>query len=132
MVNPGCSSCLGGRAPSIPEGHDLSRSSSNASSFASVVEENEATEDYDTGLVSDPYVSPVRQHLHLSSQMFVFKSNMCVSLSPPQESVSSAGTPHKRDSFSYTNWLEDSMSSTSTNSRASSPGERDGEAGRKP
>ncbi|XP_053281634.1 rap1 GTPase-activating protein 1 isoform X2 [Pleuronectes platessa] len=82
------SSCLGGRAPSIPEGHDLSRSSSNASSFASVVEENEATEDYDTGL----------------------------------ESVSSAGTPHKRDSFSYTNWLEDSMSSTSGNSRASSPG----------
>ncbi|XP_047196061.1 rap1 GTPase-activating protein 1-like isoform X19 [Hippoglossus stenolepis] len=81
------SSCLGGRAPSIPEGHDLSRSSSNASSFASVVEENDATEDYDTGL----------------------------------ESVSSAGTPHKRDSFSYTNWLEDSMSSTSTNSRASSP-----------
>ncbi|XP_062247327.1 rap1 GTPase-activating protein 1-like isoform X5 [Platichthys flesus] len=89
------SSCLGGRAPSIPEGHDLSRSSSNASSFASVVEENEATEDYDTGL----------------------------------ESVSSAGTPHKRDSFSYTNWLEDSMSSTSGNSRASSPGERAGEAG---
>ncbi|XP_034447778.1 rap1 GTPase-activating protein 1-like isoform X19 [Hippoglossus hippoglossus] len=82
------SSCLGGRAPSIPEGHDLSRSSSNASSFASVVEENDATEDYDTGL----------------------------------ESVSSAGTPHKRDSFSYTNWLEDSMSSTSANSRASSPG----------
>ncbi|XP_060931561.1 rap1 GTPase-activating protein 1-like isoform X6 [Limanda limanda] len=82
------SSCLGGRAPSIPEGHDLSRSSSNASSFASVVEENEATEDYDTGL----------------------------------ESVSSAGTPHKRDSFSYTSWLEDSMSSTSANSRASSPG----------
>uniref|UniRef100_A0A3B4VMP5 RAP1 GTPase activating protein a n=1 Tax=Seriola dumerili TaxID=41447 RepID=A0A3B4VMP5_SERDU len=42
------------RAPSIPEGHDLSRSSSNASSFASVVEENEteATEDYDTGMVS--------------------------------------------------------------------------------
>nr|XP_019951995.1 PREDICTED: rap1 GTPase-activating protein 1-like isoform X9 [Paralichthys olivaceus] len=82
------SSCLGGRAPSIPEGHDLSRSSSNASSFASVVEENEATEDYDTGL----------------------------------ESVSSAGTPHKRDSFSYCNWLEDSMSSTSTTSRGSSPG----------
>uniref|UniRef100_A0A3Q3WSM6 Rap-GAP domain-containing protein n=1 Tax=Mola mola TaxID=94237 RepID=A0A3Q3WSM6_MOLML len=39
------------RAPSIPEGQDLSRSSSNASSLASVVEENEATEDYDTGMV---------------------------------------------------------------------------------
>ncbi|XP_028979844.2 rap1 GTPase-activating protein 1 isoform X11 [Esox lucius] len=79
------------RAPSIPEGHDLSRSSSNASSFASVVEENEteATEDYDTGM----------------------------------ESLSSAGTPHKRDSLTYSTWLEDSMSSTtSTTSRCSSPG----------
>lgn len=84
------SSCLGGRAPSIPEGHDLSRSSSNASSFASVVEENEteATEDYDTGM----------------------------------ESLSSAGTPHKRDSFTYSTWLEDSISSTSATSRGSSPG----------
>ncbi|KAM4609791.1 rap1 GTPase-activating protein 1 isoform 1-T1 [Polymixia lowei] len=84
------SSYLGGRAPSIPEGHDLSRSSSNASSFASVVEENEteATEDYDTGM----------------------------------ESLSSAGTPHKRDSFTYSTWLEDSMSTTSTTSRGSSPG----------
>uniref|UniRef100_A0A3B4YW84 Rap1 GTPase-activating protein 1-like n=1 Tax=Stegastes partitus TaxID=144197 RepID=A0A3B4YW84_9TELE len=40
------------RAPSIPEAQDLSRSSSNASSFASVVEEHEAEEEYDTGLVS--------------------------------------------------------------------------------
>ncbi|XP_051961725.1 rap1 GTPase-activating protein 1-like isoform X1 [Xyrauchen texanus] len=76
------------RAPSIPEAHDLSRSSSNASSFASVVEENEteATEDYDTGM----------------------------------ESLSSAGTPHKRDSLTYSMWLEDNMSTTS-NSRGSSP-----------
>ncbi|XP_060775427.1 rap1 GTPase-activating protein 1 isoform X4 [Neoarius graeffei] len=48
------SSALCCRAPSIPECHDLSRSSSNASSFTSVVEENEheheATDDYDTGL----------------------------------------------------------------------------------
>uniref|UniRef100_A0A3Q1EL02 RAP1 GTPase activating protein a n=1 Tax=Acanthochromis polyacanthus TaxID=80966 RepID=A0A3Q1EL02_9TELE len=84
------SSYLAGRAPSIPEGHDLSRSSSNASSFASVVEENEteATEDYDTGM----------------------------------ESLSSAGTPHKRDSLTYSTWLEDSISSTSNTSRGSSPG----------
>ncbi|XP_066527668.1 rap1 GTPase-activating protein 1 isoform X3 [Hoplias malabaricus] len=75
------------RAPSIPEAHDLSRSSSNASSFASVVEENEteATEDYDTGM----------------------------------ESLSSSGTPHKRDSFTYSSWLEDNMNSTT--SRGSSP-----------
>nr|XP_046221681.1 rap1 GTPase-activating protein 1-like isoform X12 [Oncorhynchus gorbuscha] len=78
------------RAQSIPEGHDLSRSSSNASSFASVVEENEteAMEDYDTGM----------------------------------ESLSSAGTPHKRDSLTYSTWLEDSMSTTSTTSRGCSPG----------
>ncbi|XP_072512431.1 rap1 GTPase-activating protein 1 isoform X3 [Salminus brasiliensis] len=83
------SSAMCCRAPSIPEAHDLSRSSSNASSFASVVEENEteATEDYDTGM----------------------------------ESLSSAGTPHKRDSFTYSSWLEDNMSSASTNSRGSSP-----------
>ncbi|XP_043080970.1 rap1 GTPase-activating protein 1 isoform X3 [Puntigrus tetrazona] len=83
------------RAPSIPEAHDLSRSSSNASSFASVVEENEteATEDYDTGM----------------------------------ESLSSADTPHKRDSFTYSTWLEDSMSAASTTSRGSSPaGKTDG------
>ncbi|CAL8256784.1 unnamed protein product, partial [Gadus morhua 'NCC'] len=74
------------RATSIPEGHDLSRSSSNASSFTSVVEENEAPEDYDTGM----------------------------------ESLSSGGTPHKRDSLTYSTWLEDGISSTSTNSRGSS------------
>ncbi|XP_072223877.1 rap1 GTPase-activating protein 1-like isoform X3 [Leuresthes tenuis] len=82
------SSYLCGRTPSIPEAHDLSRSSSNASSFASVVEENETLEDYDTGM----------------------------------ESMSSAGTPHKRDSLTYSTWLEDSVSCTSTNSRGSSPG----------
>ncbi|XP_059188730.1 rap1 GTPase-activating protein 1-like isoform X3 [Centropristis striata] len=92
------SSYLGSRAPSIPEGHDLSRSSSNASSFASVVEENEteATEDYDTGM----------------------------------ESLSSAGTPHKRDSLTYSTWLEDSVSSTSTTSRGSSPGPSKPERGK--
>uniref|UniRef100_A0A3B3SD05 RAP1 GTPase activating protein a n=1 Tax=Paramormyrops kingsleyae TaxID=1676925 RepID=A0A3B3SD05_9TELE len=68
------------RAPSIPEGNDLSRSSSNASSFASVVEENE-------------------------------------------ESLSSAGTPHKRDSFTYSTWLEDSVNSPFNTSRGDSPGE---------
>ncbi|XP_029689246.1 rap1 GTPase-activating protein 1 isoform X7 [Takifugu rubripes] len=84
------SSYLGCRAPSIPEGQDLSRSSSNDSSLASVVEENETetTEDYDTGM----------------------------------ESLSSAGTPHKRDSFTYSTWLEDSNSSASTTSRGNSPG----------
>ncbi|XP_067302385.1 rap1 GTPase-activating protein 1 isoform X6 [Pseudorasbora parva] len=83
------SSSIYGRTPSIPEAHDLSRSSSNASSFASVVEENEteATEDYDTGM----------------------------------ESLSSADTPHKRDSFTYSTWLEDNMSTTSSTSRGSSP-----------
>ena len=48
-----CSLAMCCRAPSIPEAHDLSRSSSNASSFASVVEEDEheAEEEYDTGQV---------------------------------------------------------------------------------
>lgn len=48
-----CSLAMCCRAPSIPEAQDLSRSSSNASSFASVVEEheNDGEEEYDTGLV---------------------------------------------------------------------------------
>ncbi|XP_059924331.1 rap1 GTPase-activating protein 1-like isoform X13 [Gadus macrocephalus] len=75
------SSALCCRAPSIPEAQDMSRSSSNASSFASVVEEHdgepEVGDDYDTGL----------------------------------ESLSSAGTPHKRDSFMYSSWTEDGFCS---------------------
>uniref|UniRef100_A0A8C0L3A9 RAP1 GTPase activating protein n=1 Tax=Canis lupus dingo TaxID=286419 RepID=A0A8C0L3A9_CANLU len=66
---------------------DFSRSSSSASSFASVVEETEGVDADDTGL----------------------------------ESVSSSGTPHKRDSFIYSTWLEDSVSTTSG---GSSPGTR--------
>nr|XP_017506640.2 rap1 GTPase-activating protein 1 isoform X12 [Manis javanica] len=57
---------------------DFSRSSSSASSFASVVE-TEGVDGDDTGL----------------------------------ESISSSGTPHKRDSFIYSTWLEDSVSTTS-------------------
>ncbi|XP_029357344.1 rap1 GTPase-activating protein 1 isoform X3 [Echeneis naucrates] len=53
------------RAPSIPEAQDLSRSSSNASSFASVVEEHEneheADEEYDTGLESMSCVTPLKR-----------------------------------------------------------------------
>lgn len=41
----------------------------------------------------------------------------------PQESLSSAGTPHKRDSLTYSTWLEDSTSTTSNTSRCSSPGQ---------
>uniref|UniRef100_A0A673TX25 RAP1 GTPase activating protein n=1 Tax=Suricata suricatta TaxID=37032 RepID=A0A673TX25_SURSU len=64
---------------------DFSRSSSSASSFASVVEETEGVDADDTGL----------------------------------DSVSSSGPPHKRDSFIYSTWLEDSVSTTSG---GSSPG----------
>ncbi|XP_044138390.1 rap1 GTPase-activating protein 1 isoform X1 [Bufo gargarizans] len=64
---------------------DFSRSSSSASSFSSVVVENELLDDEDTGM----------------------------------ESVSSSGTPHKRDSFIYSTWLEDSASSVSTASGGS-------------
>ncbi|XP_053546204.1 rap1 GTPase-activating protein 1 [Bombina bombina] len=67
---------------------DFSRSSSSASSFASVVEENEMLDEEDTGM----------------------------------DTVSSSGTPHKRDSFIYSTWLEDSTSSVSTTSGGSCPG----------
>lgn len=67
-----CCSCLCGRAPSIPEGQDLSRSSSNDSSLASVVEEieTETTEDYDTGMVST--FSVYKKHV----QVFKFEMHV--------------------------------------------------------
>ncbi|XP_041635531.1 rap1 GTPase-activating protein 1 isoform X2 [Cheilinus undulatus] len=49
------------RAPSIPEAQDLSRSSSNASSFASVVEENEGEDEYETGLESVSCITPIKK-----------------------------------------------------------------------
>lgn len=121
VVNPGCSSYLGCRAPSIPEGQDLSRSSSNDSSLASVVEENETetTEDYDTGMVSTFAVHQPRAQRWESCAWIMWCDTPLCTL---QESLSSAGTPHKRDSFTYSTWLEDSNSSASTTSRGNSPG----------
>lgn len=75
------------------------------------------------------------------------RANLPLSLFPnPQESVSSSGTPHKRDSFIYSTWLEDSVSTTSggsspgTRPQAASPakpllqqeGDRDGHRGQRP
>ncbi|RXN09175.1 rap1 GTPase-activating 1-like isoform X1 [Labeo rohita] len=72
------------RAPSIPESQDLSRSSSNASSFTSVVEENEqeheGTEDYDTGLV------PFDSTLNLVQKQ---KGNTRIFISSPLQQMSS-------------------------------------------
>ncbi|XP_076870338.1 rap1 GTPase-activating protein 1 isoform X4 [Brachyhypopomus gauderio] len=76
------SSALCCRAASIPESNDLSRSSSNASSFTSVVEENEneqqVTEEHDPG----------------------------------PENLPSARASHKRDSFTYSSsWMEENVGS---------------------
>ncbi|KAI4826721.1 hypothetical protein KUCAC02_030155, partial [Chaenocephalus aceratus] len=72
------------RAPSIPEAQDLSRSSSNASSFASVVEEHEAEEEYDTGLESASCVTP------LKGESFTYSSMEDSSCSATQGSVPAA------------------------------------------
>ncbi|XP_074525326.1 rap1 GTPase-activating protein 1 isoform X2 [Halichoeres trimaculatus] len=71
------------RAPSIPEAQDLSRSSSNASSFASVVEENEGEEEYETGLESVSCVTPIKKDSFVYSS--ALEDNTC---STNQESFS--------------------------------------------
>ncbi|XP_068561520.1 rap1 GTPase-activating protein 1 isoform X9 [Cebidichthys violaceus] len=79
------------RAPSIPEAQDLSRSSSNASSFASVVEEHEAEEEYDTGLESVSCITP------LKGESFVFSSAADDSAcSTSQGSFSAASRPQQQ------------------------------------
>ncbi|RXM97304.1 Rap1 GTPase-activating protein 1 [Acipenser ruthenus] len=147
------------RAASIPEANDLSRSSSNASSFASVVEENEVLEEYDTGMESlssagtphkrDSFTYSPWLEDSVSSASAASGGNSPVPPRCPQpdsgkpaepsrpeiriklekpheqtssESLSSAGTPHKRDSFTYSPWLEDSVSSASAASGGNSPG----------
>ncbi|CAG14156.1 unnamed protein product, partial [Tetraodon nigroviridis] len=77
--------------------------------WPAVVEENETetTEDYDTGMVST--FTESRPHPQR------WERRACITpLCSLQESLSSAGTPHKRDSLTYSTWLEDSSSSAST------------------
>ncbi|XP_078467398.1 LOW QUALITY PROTEIN: rap1 GTPase-activating protein 1 [Lampetra planeri] len=99
----------------------LSRSSSNASSFTSVAEEHEeGLDEYDTGLEERDVVSR-----HATAGAGGGDGSGWPSIPgggdddgskaadgerdvPPQESLSSAGTPHKRDSFTYSTWLDDS------------------------
>nr|XP_040060768.1 rap1 GTPase-activating protein 1 isoform X6 [Gasterosteus aculeatus aculeatus] len=86
------------RAPSIPEAQDLSRSSSNASSFASVVEEheNDGEEEYDTGLESASCVTP------LKGESFVYDDNAGgagqggFSASRPQQQPEGVKTPEPK------------------------------------
>uniref|UniRef100_A0A8C7YN48 RAP1 GTPase activating protein n=1 Tax=Oryzias sinensis TaxID=183150 RepID=A0A8C7YN48_9TELE len=78
-----CSLAMYCRAPSIPEAQDLSRSSSNASSFASVVEEHEAEEEYDTGMVGEHRSTEThrwRTCRASSKQNHIFDYRMCFSL----------------------------------------------------
>ncbi|XP_032823953.2 rap1 GTPase-activating protein 1 isoform X4 [Petromyzon marinus] len=95
----------------------LSRSSSNASSFTSVAEEHEeGLDEYDTGLEERDGAS-----CHAGGGT----GSWCPSPGDgsyaadddrdvPQESLSSAGTPHKRDSFTCSTWLDDSMAVASS------------------
>nr|XP_020459032.1 rap1 GTPase-activating protein 1-like isoform X4 [Monopterus albus]XP_020459121.1 rap1 GTPase-activating protein 1-like isoform X4 [Monopterus albus]XP_020459201.1 rap1 GTPase-activating protein 1-like isoform X4 [Monopterus albus]XP_020459284.1 rap1 GTPase-activating protein 1-like isoform X4 [Monopterus albus] len=78
------------RAPSIPEAQDLSRSSSNASSFASVVEEHEdeceVEEEFDTGPESVSCATPVKR------DSFVYSSGMEDSVCSTGQGSSSAAS----------------------------------------
>ncbi|XP_040926731.1 rap1 GTPase-activating protein 1 isoform X3 [Betta splendens] len=79
--DPGCSLAMCCRAPSIPEAQDLSRSSSNASSFASVIEEHdndhEAEDEDNAGPERVSCATP------LKSDSFVYSSLEDSPSSPP-------------------------------------------------
>lgn len=78
-----CSYSVYCRAASIPEANDLSRSSSNASSFASVVEENEVLEEYDTGMVRTCFLTP-SQRTH---QTHKWKGYAMLQMAPTQKQI---------------------------------------------
>ncbi|KAM7005973.1 rap1 GTPase-activating protein 1 isoform 1-T1 [Tautogolabrus adspersus] len=95
------------RAPSIPEAQDLSRSSSNASSFASVVEENEAEEEYDTGLESVSCVTPIKKDSFVYSSVLEDNtsstSQECFSAAPhPQQQSDAVKTSEPKGTDSQT------------------------------
>ncbi|XP_049590690.1 rap1 GTPase-activating protein 1 isoform X5 [Syngnathus scovelli] len=71
------------RAPSIPEAQDLSRSSSNASSFASVVEEHEADDEYDTGLESVSATTPHKRDSLDDSSLSMSHAGFTATHPPP-------------------------------------------------
>ncbi|XP_060897098.1 rap1 GTPase-activating protein 1 isoform X2 [Labrus mixtus] len=94
------------RAPSIPEAQDLSRSSSNASSFASVVEENEAEEEYDTGLESVSCVTPIKKDSFVYSSVLEDNtsstSQECFAAPHPQQQSEAVKTSEPKGTDSPT------------------------------
>lgn len=94
------------RAPSIPEAQDLSRSSSNASSFASVVEENEGEEEYDTGLESVSCITPIKKdsfvYSSVSEDNAFSASPECFSAPHPQQQSDAVKTSEPKGTDSQT------------------------------
>ncbi|XP_029682291.1 rap1 GTPase-activating protein 1 isoform X2 [Takifugu rubripes] len=88
------------RAPSIPEAQDMSRSSSNASSFASVVEENEGEEEYDTGQESISCVTPLKKDSFVYSA--VLEETSSASLLQQQDDRMKTTEPKGTDNQSKT------------------------------
>uniref|UniRef100_A0A8C9X9B9 RAP1 GTPase activating protein a n=1 Tax=Sander lucioperca TaxID=283035 RepID=A0A8C9X9B9_SANLU len=128
---PGISLIVPGKSPTRKKSGPFSSRRSSAIGIENIQEVHEKSSPNtqktpDSGHVSQDPKSDNSSN-QSSPEALTTTKNRC-------ESLSSAGTPHKRDSFTYNTWLEDNISSTCTSSHGSTPGEtagRLGEAGEK-
>uniref|UniRef100_A0A8C7JBB0 RAP1 GTPase activating protein n=1 Tax=Oncorhynchus kisutch TaxID=8019 RepID=A0A8C7JBB0_ONCKI len=124
---PGISLIIPGKSPTRKKSGPFSARRSSAIGIENIqeVQERSTQRTPDSGHISqDPksenssnQSSPEMPTTKNRSRQFL----LCFCLL--QESLSFSGTPHKRDSFAYVSWVEDSLSSTSATSQGSSPGE---------
>uniref|UniRef100_A0A8C7VXF1 RAP1 GTPase activating protein b n=1 Tax=Oncorhynchus mykiss TaxID=8022 RepID=A0A8C7VXF1_ONCMY len=124
---PGISLIIPGKSPTRKKSGPFSARRSSAIGIENIqeVQERSTQRTPDSGHISqDPksenssnQSSPEMPTTKNRSRQFL----LCFCLL--QESLSFSGTPHKRDSFAYVSWVEDSVSSTSATSQGSSPGE---------
>uniref|UniRef100_A0A673CN88 Rap1 GTPase-activating protein 1-like n=1 Tax=Sphaeramia orbicularis TaxID=375764 RepID=A0A673CN88_9TELE len=143
---PGISLIIPGKSPTRKKSGPFSSRRSSAIGIENIQEVQEKSRESspntqktpDSGHVSQDPKSDNSSN-QSSPEVLTTAKNRCVKLTLDMnmnqisdtfvESLSSAGTPHKRDSLTYSTWLEDSMSSTSTTSRGSSPGEEKADPG---
>uniref|UniRef100_A0A674EYE4 RAP1 GTPase activating protein n=1 Tax=Salmo trutta TaxID=8032 RepID=A0A674EYE4_SALTR len=116
---PGISLIIPGKSPTRKKSGPFSARRSSAIGIENIQEVQERSRE----------VSPSTQRTPDSGQISQDpKSENSSNQSSPEmpttkNSLSFSGTSHKRDSFAYVSWVEDSVSSTSATSQGSSPGE---------
>uniref|UniRef100_A0A8C4ERJ2 Rap-GAP domain-containing protein n=1 Tax=Dicentrarchus labrax TaxID=13489 RepID=A0A8C4ERJ2_DICLA len=121
---PGISLIIPGKSPTRKKSGPFSSRRSSAIGIENIQEVQEKSRENSPNTQKTPDSGHVSQDPKSDNSSNQSSPEVLTTTKNRCESLSSAGTPHKRDSFTYNTWMEDSISSTSTTSRGNSPGER--------